>query len=96
MKRRPDGAPPETIDLYGDGTRVERWVFDGAVPALCCVWPTAALAYRLEVEARDRGDAATAGVLACYRALLTHPVGTESMVQRLRALRRAERQETDR
>jgi len=88
MKRRPDGA--ETIELLDEGTMVERWLFDGDVPALRCVWPTAALAYRLEVDARDRGDAVTAGVLACYRALLRHPAGTESMVQRLRALRRAE------
>lgn len=85
------GRLPETIEMHGRGTPVERWVFDGADPELRCVWPTASLAYRLEVEAIDRVDRATAGILGCYRALLTHPAGTEAMVRRLRALRRAEK-----
>lgn len=84
-------APRETVRLAAAGTTSERWIFHEERPELRTVWPTAELAYRLEDDARKRGDHVTAGILSCYRTLLRHPAGTEDMVQHLRALRRAER-----
>jgi hypothetical protein len=90
-KSRPEGAPPETIERQYAGNTIERWAFDKDCAALRCFWPTAAAASRLSSEAQQRKDYSAVSVLNCYIALLTHPAGTESMVQRLRALRRAER-----
>jgi hypothetical protein len=88
--RRPEGAPPETVRKMCVDTRVERWLFDDDVAELRCSWPTADVAGRLAEEAQERGDYATASVLRAYQHLLNPCYGTEAMVQRLRALRRAE------
>ena len=106
MSQQKTGAPHGVErDLRGPevkrshaGTTVEAWSFWPNEPALRCRWPTAALACRL-LEGLDESVPdqktrwAIGAVLHCYVALLTHPAGVRAMVQRLRALRRAERGE---
>lgn len=88
---------PES-QLRWEGTTSEAWVFWPDEPALRCQWPTTALVERLfadgivaAIPAPHRY--AVSAVLVAYQYLLAHPCGTEECVQRLRALRRAERGE---
>ncbi|MCP4741404.1 MAG: hypothetical protein GY871_04135 [Actinomycetales bacterium] len=81
-----------SVERLDEGTPVERWLFSPDEPEKRCAWPTVALARRLEAAARLRGDFCSASVLAAYQMLLAHPAGTEVMVGRLRALRRAEKE----
>jgi hypothetical protein len=80
------------------GTMVERWRLHPDDPAESCAWPTAALAGRLAGEALslegvpDALRFALAGLADAYVHLLTHPIGTEATVKRLRELRKLERE----
>jgi hypothetical protein len=87
MTTRPPGPP---FILSHPGTPVEAWILHPDDPPKRCRWPTAALAQRvLDATPEWAGD--TRAILDAYIFLLSHPAGTESAVQRLRALRRAER-----
>lgn len=89
-------------------TLAEAWLLDEHDRTRRCQWPTAARAGRLadilndrmwgahlRGEGVDHDDIAIMSVLDAYVHLLTHPAGTEAVVQRLRALRRAEREHPD-
>lgn len=86
---------PESERGWTD-TWVEAWKFWPHEPALRCQWPTSAVVYRLfedgcleQIPTPQRY--AVQAVLQCYLHLIAHSLGTEEAVQRLRALRRAER-----
>ena len=79
---------PEAVRRW-QGTNSESWVFWPDSPAHRCQWPTVRGTARL-LETEDLPPGVSA-VLQAYCALLAHPVGTENMIARLRALRRAER-----
>jgi hypothetical protein len=90
------GHGPEYARKW-EGQDAEAWVFWPDDPPYRCQWPTAALAARILARLdtaipEDRSARyAIRAIIACYLALQAHPVGVEPMVQRLRALRRAER-----
>ena len=86
---RPLNGPPHIRTQ--DGTTVESWLFWPEEPALRCLWPTAALVERLLEQGPSADWYAVRTVLGCYMSLIAHPMGSELAVQRLRALRRAER-----
>ena len=69
------------------GTNVERWLFDEDVKGLRCVWPTADLARRLMDQSRGEIRA----ILNAYAWLIDCPLDDE-MIQRLKDLRKAERE----
>lgn len=94
MADRPKKGP-ESVRTQR-GTSVEAHLFWPEEPAHRCRWPTAALTARLlDGSEPDPSGHATRGVLHAYLHLIAHPVGTEACVQRLRALRRAEREAGD-
>ena len=75
------------------GTTVERWLMFEDEPNLRCQWPTADCAGIIAQKLADGesvAPAVVAAVLDAYRHLLTHPMGSQRAVSRLRQLRRAE------
>lgn len=90
----------EVHQMEGAGSAAEQWRIAPGDKSAECVWPTAAMAGRVADKVRH-GDLtqaerfALARVCDAYVHLLTHPAGVEAAVQRLRGLRRAEREECE-
>lgn len=82
---------PEFIRSH-PGASVDGWIFWPESSERRCRWPTSDLVGRLlSGDEPDPDGHATRAVLMAYNHLIAHPAGVESSVQRLRALRRAER-----